>query len=344
MYSASREPSRRILIIRPSALGDVARTVPCLVSLRAAYPGAHIDWLVEQGSGEVIRYHPALSGVVSFPKKAIKAAAKRLNFGPFLAFRKQLRAANYDAVFDLQGLARSAAMAFATRAPRRYGLATARELGWLAYTHKAAADIQMHTVERMLEVVRAAGVEAIHDMRLYTPPPAMGWLSTQPVARSRYAVLAPTSRWAGKQWPAARFAAVARHLLAHGVEVAIVGGKNERDQCEPLLELARAEKGVHDYVGGTDIGQLMALIEGSALTIANDSAALHMAVGFDRPLVALFGPTRVSRVGPYRREGDVVQHVTPADPMDHKDSGSVMLMERISIVEVIAMADARLGS
>ncbi|MCX5691836.1 MAG: hypothetical protein NTV94_18925, partial [Planctomycetota bacterium] len=168
---------RNILLIRPSALGDVARSVPALVSVRAAFPDSNIDWLVEHGFEDVIAAHPALSRTVSFPKRSIKAAMRRLNPGPLLAFRKQLKAASYDMVFDLQGLARSATMAYATGAPCRIGLAQARELGWLAYTLRVRADIDMHAVDRMLAVVAGAGVTPVADMRLYTPPASIKWLN-----------------------------------------------------------------------------------------------------------------------------------------------------------------------
>lgn len=59
----------------------------------------------------------------------------------------------------------------------------------------------------------------------------------------------------------------------------------------------------------------------AALVVANDSAALHMAVGFGRPLVALYGPTRAPLVGPYGRETDAIQHVQPEERFDHKDAG-----------------------
>jgi hypothetical protein len=40
-------------------------------------------------------------------------------------------------------------------------------------------------------------------------------------------------------------------------------------------------------------------------------------------------------VGPYQREGDVIQHVTPADLLDHKDTRSgLVLLNRITVDEV----------
>jgi lipopolysaccharide heptosyltransferase I len=333
-----------ILLIRPSALGDVARSVPALASVRRAMPDARIDWLVEQGFEEIIAHHPALSNVVSFPKKAIKAAMRRLRFGPLLEFRRSLRAARYDCVIDLQGLARSAAMAYATGAPRRVGLANARELGWLAYTLRVEADLEMHSVDRMLAIIDGMGIEPVKDMRLFPPPAAREWLAAQPWAKQPYAVLAPTSRWPAKQWPAARFAALASSLRVMGLTIVIVGGRGEHAQCGPLLELAARDSGIIDLIGGTGIGQLMATIERSSLVVANDSAALHIATGLSRPLVALYGPTRVHRVGPYGRDADVIQHLHDDDTFDHKAAASVRMMERIGVEEVIDAATRRLQS
>ena len=56
---------RNVLIIRPSAMGDVARTVPALASLRAAFPRANIDWVVQTGFEAVVAHHPALTRVIS---------------------------------------------------------------------------------------------------------------------------------------------------------------------------------------------------------------------------------------------------------------------------------------
>lgn len=344
----------RILLIRPSALGDVCRTVPCLVSLRRAFPSARIDWLVQEGFEPAVAAHPDLSGVVSFPKAAIKAGLRRLRPGAMLAFGRSLRRAAYDAVYDLQGLARSGLMAALTRARHRVGFADARELGWLGYTRKHRVP-DGHTVDRMLGLLEADGVPTFQDphspyspqqltqaMRLYTTPADRAWAES--LGLGRVAVLAPTSRWPGKQWPADRFAVLARELLRSGRvdRVAIVGGKSERPACGPLLD--GSTPGIVDLVGKTTIGGLMALIESSRLVVANDSAALHMAVGFDRPLVALFGPTRIDRVGPYKRDADVVQHITPADTLDHKnEAAGRALMERITADEVVRRALERLG-
>lgn len=334
---------RSILLIRPSALGDVCRSVPVLVSIKRAFPSSRIDWLVQDGFTAAIANHPDLGHVISFDRKGLGQQSKRGNLTPIRHFFGTLRDARYDIVFDCQGLLRSGIFAWATRAPRRIGFANARELGWLGVNERHAVPTPLHSVDRMLELLRLAGVPPVRDMRLYADPRARHDVAeTITLAGRCYAVVAPTSRWVAKRWPAERFAAVVRALRGIGYSgVVLVGGRNEREQCGPLLEVAAHYAHVIDRIGETSVAQLMAIIESSSLVIANDSAALHMAVGFDRPTVALYGPTSVPLVGPYHREQDVIQHITPGDNLDHKNDAQVTLMERISVDEVILAATQR---
>lgn len=339
--SARMDPPQRILLIRPSALGDVCRTVPVLASLRCAFPDAQIDWLVQDTFADAVRAHPALSGVVPFARADLGHAAARGRLGPGARFLRSLRERRYDLALDAQGLARSGLFARATRAPRRVGFADARELGWLGINVRVRVSPDLHTVDRMLELVRAVGVEPVPDVRLFAPPEARErHAADADLAGARYAVLAPGSRWEGKRWPAERFAAVAAGLLRQGFDrVVVVGSRHEGEQCAPVVRLAASDSRVIDRVGRTSVGGLMALVERCTLLIANDSAPLHMAVGFGRPLIALYGPTRIDRVGPYGRAGDVIRHVIPGDLLDHKDAAAGRaLMERITVEEVLERA------
>ncbi len=345
MASPSKIPSK-ILLIRPSALGDVVRTVPALVSLRRAYPEAQIDWLVQDDFQDSIAHHPDLSHVIPFPRRVFGHQLTRAQFGPFRAFIRSLRDTRYDIVYDLQGLARSGMIAKSTRAPRRIGFADAREFGWLGLTERIPVSADMHTVDRMLSLIHASGVPPVRDMRLYlAEADRLAILADPDLPSDGYAVLAPGSRWPGKCWPDDRFALVAKHLIRRGLKICLVGSRSERDQSGRCLDLADRSPKVIDRMGKTTIGQLMAIIRHSAMVIANDSAALHIAVGFDRPCISLFGPTRVDRVGPYRREASVIQHLEPNDTLDHKDAASgLALMKRITVDEVCQRIDSMLLS
>ncbi len=323
----------RILIIRPSALGDVCRSVPIAASLKAHWPDSEIDWLVNAPFADAVRSHPAVSRAVPFDRRGISRALTRLDPNPLRRFARTLRDRRYDIVIDAQGLARSGVSAWLTRAPIRVGHRDAREGGWLPLTHRVCANASPHTVDRMLTLLGPLGVPVVHDLTLHTPSEARESVANDAELGDGPIVLAPTSLWPGKQWPIARFAQLAARLHERGLgPIVVVGGPGERDQCTPLLE---GDTPVVDRVGRTSVGELMAVIERSRLVVANDSASLHIAVGFARPIVALFGPTDTARVGPYRREADVIQHTEPGDALTHKDhqSGRAM-MERISVDEV----------
>ncbi|MFT5422450.1 MAG: heptosyltransferase-1 [Phycisphaerales bacterium] len=343
---------KSILLIRPSALGDVCRSVPLVASLRAAYPDAAIDWLVQDTFVQAVEHHPGLRRVVPFPRKKF---GRQLKLGRPLEFTQwlyDLRGAQYDLAIDAQGLFRSGLFTWWTRAPRRIGYANAQEFAWLGYTEKHPVLRDRHAVDRMLGLLAASGIEPVHDMRLYSAPAERDWVKQN--LPGRYAVLAPTSRWVAKQWPDDRFADLATKLLKDPASnldrIVLVGGPNESEQVPQLVSLGEKDSRVTDIIGSTSIARLMAVVEGASLVVANDSAALHMAVGFDRPVVALFGPTRVELVGPYRREADVIRGAAPQESAshetayDHKDPANRVAMEGISVEDVLRMSITRLGS
>ncbi|MEM6855851.1 MAG: glycosyltransferase family 9 protein [Planctomycetota bacterium] len=276
-------------------MGDVARTVPCLASLRRAYPEAQIDWLVDSAFVDAVRAHPALSGVVPFDRKT------KASVWPLL---RRLRQEKYDLVFDLQGLARSGLFAWATRAPVRVGDANARELGWLGVNHRHDVDPTRHAIERMTALLSAQGIEVVHDLSLHVPAEDRTWRETfgaeHGLTAGRYACVAPTAQWGCKCWPMSRYAEVTQRLL-------------ERDDIDRVVilaaphEQAKVQAGFTDFTPAqhervmaptTTVGQLMALLQDARLVVGNDSAPLHLAVGLDTPTVSLFGPTDPALVGP----------------------------------------------
>jgi lipopolysaccharide heptosyltransferase I len=331
-------------MIRPSALGDVCRSVPVLVSLRRAYPSTAIDWVVQDTFVDAVQSHPELRDVIAFPRRLFSKQVSRGTLGPALRWLGALARREYDLVVDCQGLLRSGIMSRATRARRRIADRNAREMSWLAATERYRIDPTLHTVDRMLSLIEHAGIEPVRDMTLHTPHDDRERIASDPqLAGKRFAVIAPTSRWDAKRWPIDRFAQVAHAVSATLDAVVIVGSPSEREQCQVLTAMARTNIAIIDRVGATSVGSLMAIIEAAQIVIANDSAALHMAVGFGRPIVALYGPTRVDLVGPYQREADVIQHTLPGDRFEHKEDTLRTMMERIEVGEVLEAIDDRLS-
>ncbi|MEM7756499.1 MAG: glycosyltransferase family 9 protein, partial [Planctomycetota bacterium] len=230
-------------------------------------------------------------------------------------------------------------------ARHRFANAHAQEQRCALGNRRVHAVRTLHAVDRRLAGVSGMGVDPVRDLSLRADPAEVAKVDADARFGGRGpVVLAPTSRWASKRWPAAKWVELARRLLGRGFgPVAVVGGPGERDQCAPLLDLAASDSRVVDLVGQTSVGGLMAVISRARLVVANDSAAAHMTVGFDRPLVALYGPTRTRLVGPYGRDADVIQRVLPGDDLDHKRDKNVSLMERIGVGEVFGACLTRLA-
>lgn len=303
---------QRILIVRPSALGDVCRTVPLLVSLRRHFADARIDWVVQDAFAPALEAHPDVNQAIYFPRKRFARWWRDLGAARgMLNWIRELRRTRYDIVIDAQGLSRSGLITRATGSPMRIGPRDAREFAWLAYTHRLGnskiknQSSKVHTVDRMLALLEPLDVEPVRDMRLYVPPDAQAWWDVErdqlELTGARYAVFAPTARWSSKRWPIERWTELVRPLLMHGFErILILGAPDEAEQVKPIAEyVMQHDSPLVNFVGRTSIAQTMAVIAQSSLVIANDSAPLHMGVGFNRPCVGLFGPTDPDVVGPY---------------------------------------------
>lgn len=342
---------QRVLIVRPSALGDVARTVPALVSINRAYQAAKVDWLVRDVFADAVAAHPDLDGVVSFPRGRFdKFWRSPAALGEVLAYCRKLRRADYDLVIDLQGLLRSGAFTGATRAKRRIGPADARELAWLGYNEWARVPGDTaHTVDRMLAVIEAAGIEPVRDMRLYCSDEHRAWadavFTDHAIDPAKCVAVAPTAKWASKRWPIERFDAAMGALAERGFESALIlGGPGDESATAPLLADADAPLKRIDLTAKTSVGQMMAAIERCSLVLANDSAALHIAMGFGRRSVGIYGPTDPAAVGPYRYELGVARPDDPTRVNYRALADDQSVIAEVSVARVVETIDRVLAA
>src|SRR5690242_14237563 len=101
-------PPRRILIIKPSAIGDVVHALPVLNLLRRRWPEAKIGWLVTPACAGLLEDHPQLDEVILFERKRFGHGWwNPLAMIGLWRFQRALRRRRFDLVVDLQGLLRS---------------------------------------------------------------------------------------------------------------------------------------------------------------------------------------------------------------------------------------------
>ncbi len=311
----------RILIIKPSSLGDVTHALPVLNGLRRRYPRATIAWLIATGCRELLEGHPQLDELILFDRKRYGQMARSIRATTeFLEFVRGLRARRFDLVIDLQGLFRSGFLAWATGAGTRIGFARARECAWVFYSHRIPpGDPDEHAVTKNYRVASLLGFEdAPIEFHLHVQPRARETSAALLAAAGLgpgepYAVLAPGARWETKIWPAARMAVVADHLQrTHGLRIVVAGGAAEAADCQAVARAAKLP--VINVAGRTRISELVAIIAGSTVMLSNESGPMHIAVALGKPVAGVVGPTNERRNGPFSPNSRLVRRPLACAP------------------------------
>jgi lipopolysaccharide heptosyltransferase I len=336
----------RILIIKPSAVGDVVHTLPVLEKLRRRYPRARIDWLLTPENAQIVRGHPALSNILLFARRDFAKDGRRLGaVAGLLRLIAEIRAVRYELVIDLHGQFRSALFAVASEAPYRVGFgspirrtastfqgqllknipnrgwAGAREGSWMAYTHRIPIPtLEVHAVDRYLWVGKLLGLDDDPPVfNLPVSPEADGRVSTllAPLARpgQPLAILAPGTMWETKHWTPEGFAGIARGMARKGFAPIFIGSDGERALNRSIQALAGLGG---DLTGKTTLAEAVALIRRAAVVVTNDSGAMHIAAALGKPAVSIFGPTNPVYVGPYGQPRSVVRLDLPCSPCNFR--------------------------
>jgi lipopolysaccharide heptosyltransferase I len=334
----------RILLIKPSSLGDVVHALPVLSLLRRRWPKAHISWLIADSFAGLIEAHPQLDEVIRFDRRRFAAAWwNPAALRDLFCFKRSLREHHFDLVIDLQGLLRSAIVGRVARSPRRVGFRAARELAWLLYTDRVAVEpSDAHAVDRYLAA--AASIGCGREPVDFTFPPTSSEDETVvqeligPNCDQRFAVLLPGTNWPTKRWPAQNFAALVRPLRERfGLTGLVAGGAEARPLAAQIPDAL-------DVTGRTTLPQLVALLRRASLVIANDSGPMHIAAALGRPLVAMFGPTNPHRTGPWRRDDSVVRVDIPCSPCYSRRCSHTSCMKWLPVEAVLNVAARQLAA
>lgn len=345
-------PPQRILIVKPSSLGDVVHALPLVPLLRRRWPAAGISWLVAPAFADLLRGVAGLDELIAFDRQRLGRAWRSFGaMADLFGLRAELRRREFDLVIDLQGLLRSGWMTWQTRAPVRVGFRNARELAWLFYTHRVPVPPgDMHAVDRYLAVAGALGCPTSpvdfglaaspaeqQRVRLLLAAAGLGDGASPGAGPPPFAVLLPGATWESKRWPADRFAALADALRREsGLAVVVAGGPDASDA-------ARRMSGATDLTCRTSLRELAALLRMASLVVANDSGPMHIAAAVGAPLVAIFGPTSPARTGPYRRPDCVVRADLPCAPCFRRRCRPLRCVEAVTVEMVLAAARRQLA-
>lgn len=292
---------QKVLLIKPSSLGDVISSVPVLRGLRRSFPQAHIAWLVVPGCAGLLAGEQELNELIEFDRRhfgQIGRSARATR--DFVTFCRALRQRRFDWVIDLQGLFRSGFFARVSGAPVRAGFASARELATMFYTHPIDTHCD-HTIDRNIELARAIGIDARAEDLTITPTAqaaesVASQLAGLGIAPGQYVVVAPATRWPTKLYPPRHWRKVIAELTRER-PVVLAGAPDEQALCAELAE--PFDGAAANLAGRTSLPELVGLLASAAAVVCCDSAANFLAPAVGTPSVTLIGPTQAHRTGPY---------------------------------------------
>ena len=298
---------KNILIIKPSSLGDIVLALPALTALHKGFPEAKISWLIRPEFAPLLKNHPYLTDVIAFDRKFLgKAWHNRRALVSLLSLIRRLRRSKFDIAIDLQGLFRTASLAWLSGCRERFGMANARELAHIFYTHKVPNNQDcIHVVDYYLKIIKTAGAfEAQPQFVLPTDSAAVDsanrLLASYRINPCEYAVLVPGSAHKSKCWPAYNFASLAEKMASKfGISIIAVGTRPERPTIEKIASAAGVP--VANFAGLTSLPELVALFKTARIVVSNDTGPGHIAAAVGVPLVMIFGPSNPIRLLPYRR-------------------------------------------
>jgi len=354
------QASHRILITRVGAFGDVLMATPLLAALRAAYPDAHLTWLVEHTEAQAIDANPYIDELIRWDGAYWKRQFRwqRLPLGLLRArrFCGALRRRRYDVFISFQpeewpwlvrGVDAPVSIGVFDTFRQTDGLARTSphvRLYSAAYTRD---DLPLHRTDQYLLPLRALGLSDPVEKRM-----SMGFTEEDAAAAGRFleghglaegrpfVVLAPMTTWPSRCWPEERYAALGDALARRLGCASVLIGSGRPEEREAVARVAaRMESGPIQAAGVLDFRQMAALIARSSALISGDTGPMHVAAAVGTPAVSLFGPTPVLGRAPLASGGVTLMHPVPCGPCDQKlcpnpPESHLLCLRLISVDEV----------
>ena len=292
-------PPPRILISRLSAIGDTVHSLPLAAALKKLYPACFLGWVVEKPSATLIQNNPLVDWCRVLPKGWLKSPSLVWNL------RRELRAQRFDIAFDIQGLTKSAAVAWLSGAKIRIGFTRgeAREIAPLL-DNRLVEPKGRHAIDMTLSLLAGIGAELPGSPEFILPPcPENDSMTINAILTNRrfangFILMGPWGSFASKLWPLERFLELAGRIFEHSGLPSLMLGHGDRERGA-VGQLAAATPNILSPAPDVSLVGVAELARRARLFVGCDSFPMHAAAAVGCPTLGLFGITDPERLGPY---------------------------------------------
>ena len=327
-----------ILLVGPSWVGDMVMAASLVAVLRERFPGRPVDVLAPPASLPIATL---IEGV----RNTIPLGFGHGQFG--LAGRwkigRSLKSAGYGTAIILPRAFKAVIPPFAARIPERIGYAAEGRSFLLTDARSDAHRKTARTIDRFVALGGPAGHPPVSPRpRLRQPELDLAALAARfGLAEDRPVLgLCPGAEYGpAKQWPAEKFAALARLAYAAGYIVRLFGGPKDKAISAEIVRLAGVP--VEDISGSTSLIEAAALLGRCAAVVSNDSGLMHVAGALDRPLVVVYGSSSEKMTPPTAPNAEIVSIELSCRPCFQRECplGTLACLEGIDAQRVFAAVE-----
>lgn len=293
---------RRILLLLFGDLGDTLLTVPAVRAIRRRYPDARLTVLSKELPAKILGDLGLVDATIVVDKHLFDRPSSLAHPRSWLTLGRlwlRLRRERADTAVLFHhlvtrwGTLKFALLTMASGATRRVGIDNGR--GWFLTDSVADRGFgDRHEAQYFLDV--AALLDAEGPLELEAPVTA----KDRAVARDLLAhapdgpliAVHPGTGWygPGRRWSTQGFVQAAELCLGQSAGTCvIVGTCSEQVEANDAAEALGAR--AVNLCGKTTVGELGAVLERCAVTIANDGGVAHLSAAVGTPVVTIFGPS-----------------------------------------------------
>lgn len=311
----------KILIVKTSSLGDIVHAFPALAALKARYPEAKIDWVVEEPFIGLVQSHPFVNEAIPINTKSWRRSLFKLEtFRKIASYFRRLRAHTYDLLFDFQGNTKSGLITALAKAHIKvgFGFKTVWEVPNLLFTNaKYNPEGGCNVRQESLHLVQAhCGLVKIDEQPILLKLNAeqqqlLGKCLEHPLCqqKGKKIIVSPGSNWQNKQLSSQSLFEFLKAIEAkeNPTFLFIYGSEEEKKEAGLLAEKLVCSL-VIEKLPFPVLQNFMAKVD---LVIAMDSLPLHLAATAGTATLGVFGPSSALKFAPPGQNHKFIQGTCP---------------------------------